>query len=167
MAAARAAEAGRSSVTAASSRPAATAAHARVGSGRDMAVGDDADNRDDDEQRKAGRPERNCRTHTRCARDQELLATRAELCRLAYRPDVRRRRLAEGSLVAFNSLLVLALELAALDSAASARLMVQLQPQGLAAQLLPVVPSVDQVQVPGLIDSVRRCHRMAGARGEI
>src|SRR5262249_8346884 len=51
-AAARATEAGRRSVTAASSRPAATAAHARVGrSVRDMAVGEDADNRDDDKQR--------------------------------------------------------------------------------------------------------------------
>src|SRR5215831_4493598 len=129
IAAARAAVAGRGSVTAASRRPATTAALAQVGrSGRDMDVGDNADNRDEDEQRSVGRLERNCRTDNRCACDQELLARRTELCRLARRPDVRRLRLAEGSLVAFNRLLVLALELAALDRAAGARLVVQLQP---------------------------------------
>src|SRR5438046_258682 len=74
---------------------------------------------------------------------------------------------AEGGLVALNRLLVLALELRGIERAAGAGLMVQLQAQDLVAQFLPIVPCVDQVHVPGLIDCVRRCHGMAGARGQI
>src|SRR5262245_21222713 len=77
--AARAAGAGRGSVTAASRRAAATAGLGRVErSARDIAVGDDTENRDVHEQGNVGRLECDCYADNRSACDQELLAKRTE-----------------------------------------------------------------------------------------
>ena len=133
MAATRATGGGHGSVTAASRRTATSAAPVRVRrSGRGM-PDEDTENRggdeQGDEQGKVGHLECNCLTDKRSACDQELLAKRIELGRPAHRPDIRRRGLTEGRLVAFDRLLVLALELVALDDTAGARFVVELQPQ--------------------------------------
>ena len=84
---------------------------------------------------------------------------------LRGRPEIR-RRLAEKSPIALQRARVPVVEFLRLRLAAERRLVVQRLAQHFAAQPRPITARVAEMQVPDLIDLIRRRHGVAGMHGE-
>src|SRR6185503_14973204 len=84
---------------------------------------------------------------------------------LRGRPEIP-RRFAEVAAIRRERVLVPVVKLALLGSAAFGRSVMQRPLERVAAQRFPVVPRVGQVQMPDLIDLVRRRHGMARVRAQ-
>ncbi len=85
---------------------------------------------------------------------------------LRCRPDVSRRLLAKEQAVAAERPSVPVIELVAFGGAAFRRAVMQRRAENLGAEFLPVGVCVEQMQVPCLIDLVRRRHRMPRRDGK-
>ena len=81
---------------------------------------------------------------------------------LGSRPDAGRRRRVEGGRIGGERLSILVIVAACLARTAAGRSMVERFAEHVAAEGLPVVPRVGEMQVPGLVHILAGRHRMPG-----